>query len=342
MSEPFVVGILYPTWWNNDLDEQVAALQAIDPRIEVIVEAYEESSELRTARGHPPWDDHVHLAPELSDDQRRMFERIDCCVTLDLPFGVASVAPRLKWVQSLGAGVAQLWSAGLAEAGIRLTSAAGVNATSIAEFVMMRVLGFYKNVRLLDDAQWRGEWEPLFGTEVAGMTMGLIGLGQINQRVAARARAFDMELLAVRNSGSPSDLVDEVVGPDRLHDVLGRSDVVVAAVPESSDTADTMDADAFAAMPAGSTFVNVGRGPFVVEEALIGALESGHLRAAAIDVARVEPLPPDSPLWTAKNLFVSAHCSSAPDRLFPNLHDLFADNIRRFLADEPLRNEQTP
>lgn len=342
MSEPFVVGILYPTWWNNDLDEQVAALQAIDPRIEVIVEAYEESSELRTARGHPPWDDHVHLAPELSDDQRRMFERIDCCVTLDLPFDVASVAPRLKWVQSLGAGVAQLWSAGLAEAGIRLTSAAGVNATSIAEFVMMRVLGFYKNVRLLDHAQQRAEWEPLFGMEVAGMTMGLIGLGQINQRVAARARAFDMELLAVRNSGSPSDLVDEVVGPDRLHDVLGRSDVVVAAVPESSDTADTMDADAFAAMPAGSTFVNVGRGPFVVEEALIGALESGHLRAAAIDVARVEPLPPDSPLWTAKNLFVSAHCSSAPDRLFPNLHDLFADNIRRFLADEPLRNEQTP
>ena len=150
MTDPLVVGVLYPSEWNFDFDRHMAELAAIDPRIEVIVESYEEPSELRSGRGVPPYDAVRHLAPELTAAQQRTFARIECCIAIDLPFDVAEVAPRLRWVQALAAGVAHLTSAGLREAGIRLTNASGANATSIAEFVFARILGELKRTRRLD------------------------------------------------------------------------------------------------------------------------------------------------------------------------------------------------
>ncbi len=336
-----VVGIFYPPAFNRDLDGHVERLRAVDPGVEVIVEPYLESSELRTGRGVPPWDHLRAEAPELTDAQRAAFAAVECGIALDLPFDTHLLAPNLRWIQGLGAGIAQLESAGLAAGGIRLTNASGVTATAMAEFVMARILAEFKRFRQLDAAQDDHRWDSIFGEELEGKTLGLIGLGAINERVAARARAFGLRVIAARRSGAPSELVDEVVGPEGLHDLLGRSDIVVAAVPESPATDGLMDAAAFGAMRPGSMFVNVGRGSLVDEDALVAALGDGHLRAAAIDVARVEPLPPDSPLWEAPNLYISAHCSTDPTTLFPRLNELFEDNLRRYLAGEPLRNEIT-
>lgn len=336
-----VVGIFYPPSFNRDLDDHVARILAIDPGVEVIVEPYQESSELRTGRGVRPWDHLRAEAPELTDAQRSALARVECCLALDLPFDTHLLAPNLRWVQGLGAGVAQLESAGLAEGGIRLTSASGVTSTAIAEFVLARILAEYKRFRRLDEAQAEHRWQSIFGEELAGATIGLIGLGAINTEVARRARAFGLRILATRRSGAASEFADEVMGPGRLHEMLARSDIVVAAVPESSDTDGLVDAGAFAAMPDGAMFVNVGRGSLVDEDALVAALADGHLRAAAIDVARVEPLPADSPLWDAPNLSISAHCSTDPSTLFVRLHELFEDNLRRYLAGAPLRNEVT-
>ena len=138
----------------------------------------------------------------------------------------------------------------------------------------------------------------MYGEEIAGKTVGLIGFGPINQAVARRARAFDLEVIVLRRSAARTELADEVVGPDGLHDMLGRCDIVVAAVPESPETHELFDSAAFAAMRDGSMFVNVGRGTLVHEPALADALHSGKLRAAAIDVTAVEPLPEDSPCGT--------------------------------------------
>ena len=342
MTDPLVVGILYPGELNTDFDQHIAELAAVDRRIEIVVEPYIESSELRSGRGVPPYGAVRHLAPPLTPDQRAAFARIECCVTLDLPFDVAGIAPRLGWVQALGAGVAHLTSAGLREAGIRLTNASGANATSIAEFVFARILGEFKQARQLDEVQRNQAWWPVFGDEIAGMTLGLVGFGPINQQVARRARAFDLEVIVVRRSASPTDLADEVLGPDGLHDMLGRCDIVVAAVPESSETHELFDPKAFAAMRDGSMFVNVGRGSLVDEPALAAALHSGKLRAAAIDVAAVEPLPTDSVLWEAPNIYISAHCSTEPRRFFAAVHRLFADNVARYLAGQPLLNEISP
>lgn len=346
---PVVLGILYPTLWLGDDDAvaaAIAAIEAVDPRIEVVVEPYEEGQHLRTLRGHPAGIAEARsLVPELTDAQRALFARAHGVVAIDLPFDVAALAPSLAWVQAVGAGTAQLQSAGLAAAGIRLTSAAGANAVAIAEFVVGRILQERKRLREIEAAQAEQRWEPLFGSEFAGATVGLVGLGEINRAVARRLRAFDVTVLACRRSARPGDTdpdVDELLPTDRLHEMLGRCDTVVAAVPETPETIGLFDASAFASMAPGSFFVNVGRGTLVDESALIDALERGHLRAAALDVQRQEPLPAGHPLWDAPNLYLSAHCSASPSALFRNLNRLWADNIRRWLHGEPLRNEVAP
>jgi phosphoglycerate dehydrogenase-like enzyme len=343
---PLILGLLYPTEWIGDehqVADTVVAIEAIDPRIEVVLEAYDEGQALRTARGRPEdWPAARESAPELTEAQRAAFERVHAVITIDLPFDIGAIAPNLAWVQGLGAGYAQLESAGLAEAGIRLSSAAGVNAIAIAEFVVGRVIQERKKFREIESLQSEHSWVPVYGTELAGATVGLIGYGAIASAVAKRLAAFDVTLFATRRSARPGDTaphIERLYPADRLHDMLARCDTVIAAVPETPDTIGLMDSKAFAAMPAGSFFVNVGRGTLVDEPSLIDALQRHHLRGAALDVASEEPLPADNPLWDAPNLYLSYHCSSAPGALFVNLHRLWADNIRRWLAGEPLLNE---
>ena len=340
-----VVGILYPPEWYGDAEgfaRELATLEGLDERVEVIAATYVESHELRSARGKPGAADLRDRVPELTDAQRDALARIHVAVAIDLPFDVASHAPNLRWVQSVGAGTGQLQSAGLADVGIVLTSAAGANAVGIAEFVLARILQHWKRLPEMDAAQTRHQWAPAYGRQVAGCTLGLLGFGAINSAVAERAHAFGMRVLATRRSATPGAAapgIDELFPTTELHTMLGECDVVVAAVPETPETVGMMDAAAFAAMRPGSLFCNVGRGSLVDEPALIAALERGHLGGAALDVASVEPLPPGHALWDAPNLLLSPHAAASPAALFVNLHVLFRENLARFLAGEALHNE---
>lgn len=338
MAEPVVIGILYPEAFVAEgvFDDAVALFKSVDPRVEVIVEEYHEGHDSRTARGKGA---RVELPP-LTPAQKAMFERIEVALTLDLPYDIGKIAPKLRWVQAVGAGTAQLQTAGLDEAGIVLTSNAGSNSVGIAEFVVGRIIAAYKDFRAIEANQAQALWQPVYGDEMAGMTVGMLGVGAINEAVAQRLKAFDMTILATRRSvgGELPPYVDEVYQTSDLHSMLPRCDVVVAAVPETAETNGLMNTASFAKMKPGSFFVNVGRGGLVDEPALINALESGHLKGAAIDVAILEPLPSDNPLWKAPNIFISPHCSTAPKALFRNLHTKFAANLKRYLAGEPLRN----
>lgn len=343
---PLVLGILYPTAWFGDdaaLAAEIATIRAIDPRIEVRTVEYDEPHELRTLRGRAGGAEiSRELAPVLTEEHRAMFASVHGVVALDLPFDVGTIAPALTWVQGVGAGSAQLQSAGLADAGIRLTTSAGSNAVAIAEFVVGRVLQERKRFREIDEHQKCHVWADLYGTELAGATVGLIGLGAINAAVAARLAAFGVTVLASRRSARPGDTaphIDELYPTARLHEMFARCDTVISAVPETPETIGLIDAAAIAAMRPGAFFVNVGRGTLLDEPALIAALQSGHLRGAALDVASEEPLPADNPLWDAPNLYLSYHCSSSPAALFVNLHRLWRDNIVALLAGHELRNE---
>ena len=345
-SGPVVLGILYPTVWFGDADAlavELAAIRAIDPRLEVVVETYDEPHDLRTLRGRAGGAEVSRdLAPQLTGAQRTMFERVHGVVTLDLPFEAGLVAPRLAWVQGVGAGSAQLQSAGLADAGIRLTTSAGSNAVAIAEFVVGRLLQERKRFREIDEHQQRHHWADLYGTELSGATIGLVGLGAINSAVAARLAPFGVTVLASRRSAKPGDTapnIHELYPSARLHEMFAHCDTVISAVPETPETVGLIDDVAIAAMRPGAFFVNVGRGTLLDEAALIDALRSGYLRGAALDVTSEEPLPASNPLWDAPNLYLSYHCSTSPAALFVNLHRLWRDNIVRWLGGEALRNE---
>ena len=178
---PLVIGLMYPEDYEarprQELDDDLAQLRAIDPAIEITEVRFVDSYELRTQRGASPGADLRHLSPPLTPAQRETFSRVEVVLALDLPFDVATVAPNLRWVQGLGAGVSQLLSAGLGEAGIRLTSAAGVNGVSISEFVVARLLQIWKRLPEIDASQGRHLWEPAYGKEVAGSTLGVVGMG---------------------------------------------------------------------------------------------------------------------------------------------------------------------
>ena len=349
-GDTITIGVLYPPAWEIRPDEELVAdlerLRALDPRIRVVHDVrYEESPELRVERGAPPYDGLRELAPALTEAQRELLAEVDVVIAQDLPFDVGSHAPRLRFVQGLGAGVGQLVSAGLAEAGIRLATAAGVSAASIAEFALARLLGAWKRLDEIATRQDQRTWEPLYGRELAGSTVAVLGLGAIGSQLARRLRALDVTVLATRRSYRPgltAPDVDELFGPDDLHQVLGRADAVVAAVPETPETVGVMDRTAFAAMRPGAYFVNVGRGSFVVEDDLVDALRSGQLGGAALDVFQTEPLPSASPLWDVPRLAISAHSAASDQRYFANLHALFRDNVARLLAGEALRNEVDP
>jgi len=343
-----VVGVMYrPEWYGEAaaFEAELKALAGLDDRIEVFVETYDESHEVRTGRSGPDVDAWRDRAPALTEAQREAFARVEVALAIDLPFDVATHAPNLRWVQGVGAGTGQLQSAGLAAAGIVLTSSAGSNAVAIAEFVLGRILQEWKRFRELDAAQRDHHWGDLYGQQLEGATVGLIGLGAINSALASRLRAFGVRVLATRRSataGANAPDVDVLFPVADLMEMLPQCDIVAAAVPGTAETAGLMDRAAFAAMKPGAFFVNVGRGTLVDEDALVDALTNGHLRAAALDVTRVEPLPADSPLWSVPNLYLSPHASSSPAALFVNLHRLFADNLLRYLAGQPLRNEVAP
>ena len=163
--------------------------------------------------------------------------------------------------------------------------------------------------------------------------------------MARRAKAFETTVLGNRRSARPGDTdpdVDELYGLDELDEMLARCDAVVLSAPHTPETIDLFDAERLARLKPGAVVVNVGRGSIIDEAALVAALESGHVGAAVLDVTREEPLPADSPLWDAPNMYLSPHCSTAREGYNEALMELFCDNLERFLADEPLRNVVDP
>ena len=307
---------------------------APDEDIEVVVCPYMEDDARRTARATG-----AVAHSELTREQREAFAHAEVMLAWDLPVDVETVAPRLRWVQAIGAGVDHFRGANLD--GVTVTNAVGVAAVPIAEFVIGRLLAVWKRFDDLADAQARKAWEPTFGRTFDGSTLGVVGLGAIGTAVAERAKAFGVHVLGVRRRHTPgasSPFADEVFGTDDLHEVLGRCDAVVLSAPSTPETADLFDTAAFAAMRPGAVFCNVARGALVDEDALVDALESGHLGAAIIDVTKKEPLPDDSRLWTAPRLHLSPHSSASLDRYLDSIFDLFTDNLRRYVDGEPLRN----
>jgi phosphoglycerate dehydrogenase-like enzyme len=244
---------------------------------------------------------------------------------------------RLRWVQASWAGVDRVLFPELVASPVVLTNAVGVFDPSIAEFVLGLLLAFVKFLPEVLADQRERRWRYRETDSLMDKTLTIVGFGRIGRAVAQRARAFGMRIIGVRrNAAGPDPAADLVLPVERLVEALAQADFVAITAPLTPDTRGLIGAAELAALRPGAYLINVGRGGIVDEAALRDALESGRLRGAALDVVAQEPLPPESPLWTTRNLIITPHIAGDDYRWHDRMAALFRENLRRYLAGEPL------
>jgi phosphoglycerate dehydrogenase-like enzyme len=256
-------------------------------------------------------------------------------------------AKKLKWIHSTAAGVAQLMYPELGDSGIVVTNPSGVFSRPMAEHTMGLLLSLARNfpdsTRHQDRSHWGQQeiWDkPQRLTELSGQVLLIVGFGSIGRELAKRARAFDMRVWGVTRSGKGDTThAEKIVAAHQLEEALPHADYVVIAAPETSETRHLIGARQIARMKPGARLINVGRGSLLDESALIHALETGALGGAALDVTSVEPLPPESPLWKVRNLFITPHTSAVSDRLWHRETALLMDLLERWFEGREMFNQ---
>jgi phosphoglycerate dehydrogenase-like enzyme len=265
--------------------------------------------------------------------------------TLSLRPQQFEAAKQLRWIHAPTAAVHQFMFPELINSDVVLTNSTKVHGPVVAEHVIALIFALAKKIPQAARFQQKRVWgqERIWNDgqhlkEVAGATLGLIGVGSIGRRVAQMASALGMRVIAVREhveKGMPEG-VEAVFSPAQLGELLGQSDYVVVAAPLLPSTTRLMDAPRLTMMKPGAFLINVGRGPQVDESALVDALRSHRIAGAALDVFEHEPLPPDSPLWNLENLLITPHTAGLTEKLWDRHYALFSDNLRRYLSRQPL------
>ncbi|HKJ03783.1 MAG TPA: D-2-hydroxyacid dehydrogenase [Longimicrobiales bacterium] len=293
----------------------------------------------------------VTRTPEQEERWRALLARATVLFDFDMTHvdDLPEVAPNVRWIQATSAGIGQFVRR--ADYARRMpetvfTTASGVHARPLAEFVLLSMLGHVRGLLPTVHAQRRHHWERFAGTDLEGRTVLVVGYGRIGALVGRMAAALGVTVLGVRSRPDGTDAAalhaHELHGPDALRDLLPRADFLVLAAPHTDETEGMIGAGELAALPRGAVVVNIGRGALVDEAALVAALESGQVGGAYLDVFETEPLPPESPLWDMPNVLVSPHSASTSDRENGRITDLFCENLGRWRAGEPLLNVLDP
>ena len=255
-------------------------------------------------------------------------------------------AKKLQWIHSTAAGVSQLMYPELRNSGVMVTNPSGIFSVPIAEHTMGIILALARNfpdaVRFQDRAKWAQQdlWDkPQHLAEINGSLLLIVGYGSIGRELAKRAQAFRMRVWGVTRSGhGDTPYTEKVLPAAQLGQALPHADYVVISAPDTPETKHLIAAEEIARMKHGARLVNVGRGSLLDENALMAALQSGQLSGAALDVASVEPLPADSPLWKAANLFITPHTSGVSDRLWQRQTELLLRLLDQWFAGKDLSN----
>jgi phosphoglycerate dehydrogenase-like enzyme len=315
--------------------DKIERLRALSPALDVV-----------DVTDDPSFDVRVLVDPE-----------VEVIVGSRAPTDLAGV-PRLRWLQLRSAGVDHLAADPPWARGLIVTNARGVYSIPMGEYVSGAILRINQPLAAWAADQAAHRWPPSdegrLATVVRGRTAVIVGYGSIGREVARQLHALGLRIVAVKprpelradpffrvpGTGDPDGSIpDRIVGVEQLADVAGDADYLVLTLPLTAASNGLVGRAVLAALPARAWLVNVSRGALVDEAALVDALTEGSLAGAVIDVARVEPLPPDSSLWAAPNLTISPHVSGAT---LDFLGDLVVENVRRYLVDEPLLNRIDP
>lgn len=317
-------------------DQQLERLQAISPRLSIRQESIH--------------DDRDDISGFLHGDEQIIYAL--------MPPRDLSKAPQLKWVQLHIAGVDHLREHPIWETDVQVTTASGIHAVPIGEFVISMMLAlarkFPKLVRLQERAEWpKHRWSLLLGSELHGKTLGIVGYGGIGREVARIAHyGFQMRVLAMTYGeqsvrprynelgvGDPEGKIPERwFARDELLAFLGECNYVVLALPLTDESKQLIGDAELRAMKSSAFLINIARGGLVDERALVLALKENRLAGAGLDAFAVEPLPRESQLWHFENVIIAPHVSAATPNYDDRAVDLFAENLRHYMAGETLLN----
>ena len=251
-------------------------------------------------------------------------------------------APRLWYVQSIGAGYNQFDLDALRARGIRFANASGVNRAAVSEHAIALMLALSRQLHSGRDNQRRHIWRQMISDipsredELAGRTLGIVGLGSIGSRLARLAKAFEMRVIATRRDAAKGgEHADRVLPMSKLPTLLAEADFVVLTCPLTDETRNLIDAVALARMRPSAYLVNVARGACVDEAALLEALRGRRIAGAALDTFVEEPLPAESPFWDLDNALITPHTAGETQKYEENVIDILLENLDRLWRGEP-------
>ena len=318
-------------------DDLLHQLRSVSSRLRVTQQTCHDAGEVAAAlAGHP---------------------EVEVLYTFDLPSNVLDLVPRLRWIQLHSAGAEHVMDNPVAGSDVAVTTASGIHATPIAEYILASMLAHRWRVamwtRCQRDGRWpQGRWNLYARPELRDATLGIVGYGSIGREVGRLGQAFGMRVLALRRrsekpdpgyavnrTGDPEGGIPERFFPaEALHDMLAECDYVVIALPLTPATTHLIGEAELRAMKPTGYLVNIARGSIVDQPALIRALYEGWIAGAGLDVFEQEPLPPDSPLWEMENVLISPHVAGFTPRYDERAAGLFAQNLARYLAGQSLLN----
>lgn len=265
-------------------------------------------------------------------------------LTWNLPTeNLAEVAPKLKWIHIIGAGVEHLCPMDWVPEGVTITNNRGAHADKAGEYALMAILMLHNKMPTILGNQRKAVWESLFSTPIKGKTVGLIGVGSIGGGAAKQLSKLPVHIIGVTRHGKPHEHVHEMVAIDKLDTILPRMDYLFISTPSTPETNGLFNRERLLNLKAGAGIVNVGRSSVMDYDALGELLDNGHISGAVIDVFDDEPLPAESPLWNTPNLVITPHVSADDgDNYVPITLDLFFENMRRYQVGEKLMNVVRP
>ena len=322
------VNILVGWGMPRPLMERIAA---VDPRVRLL------NDPLQDVPRPPVWPPFPFPEQLLS-----LFPSAHVVFTSRLPPDALNLAPGLRWLQLLSAGADMAIGDEAAWDRIAVTTARGVQAIPLSEWVVGAMIALSKHFPGAVRAQDRGEYWKFMGGELAGRTAGILGMGNIGGRVARLCKALDMRVLGMRRSVTAAQEgpgeADLILPPSDLPLLLRESDFLVLSLPMTRETAGLIGPAELRQMKEGAFLINVARGGLVDEDALVEAVRTGRLAGAALDVFTQEPLPPDSPLWSEPRILLTAHNAAHSYQYEERATELFIENLRRFLDGRELVN----
>ncbi len=267
-------------------------------------------------------------------------------------------APKLRWVQAHFAGNDHLVETAVWQTDTLITNSSGVHAPNMGMYTITHILLWAYRVKQWFSYQQKSEWpsnkwDEFLLTELRGQTLGIVGYGQIGREVARLAKPFGLRIVATKRDprhpeasgycvpghGDPDGSLPDMLYPSTAtRSMVAECDYVINILPLTADTRHFFDKELFKVMKKTAVFINIGRGGSVDEPALIHALKKGEIAGASLDVFEQEPLPADSPLWQMENAILTPHIAGNTPNYDERVTDLFAENLRRYLNDEPLLN----